>query len=386
MGEDMWAKFPREEFQQRRQRLMAVMRERELPLIVVTSPEDIYYLTGYNNQGHFAFTALVLGAGEPPALVARAMEAPTAAAQVPDCGFAGYDDNADPAVVLVDTIKRLDGVPESVGYQPSSMSFPITVWNRVRRRLPSAAWVDSTDLLLRLRAVHSDREIACIRAAAALSDQGMQAALGVIGYDVSEAEVAAAALHAMVSAGSDYPGFVPLVRSMDRVDHEHFAWSTRRLNADDTVFVELSAAVARYHAPLTRTVAVGGRLRSNAADIALAGHSAIRTAIQPGRTAEDIYRAWRGSVDAGLGAPNDRHHCGYLIGIGFPPSWVGGSAVLGLRPGNEMVLRPGMTFYVQSWVIRQQAGDHVVCDTVLVTDDGCELLTTTARGEAQPGG
>jgi hypothetical protein len=45
-----------------------------------------------------------------------------------------------------------------------------------------------------------------------------------------------------------------------------------------------------------------------------------------------------------------------------------------------------MTFYIQSWVIRQQAGDHVVCDTVLVTDDGCELLTTTAREGAQPGG
>jgi Xaa-Pro dipeptidase len=65
------AEFPRDEFQQRRQQLTAVLLERETPAIVVTSPEDIYYLTGYNNQGHFAFTALVLAAGGPPVLVAR---------------------------------------------------------------------------------------------------------------------------------------------------------------------------------------------------------------------------------------------------------------------------------------------------------------------------
>jgi Xaa-Pro dipeptidase len=111
----------------------------------------------------------------------------------------------------------------------------------------------------------------------------------------------------------------------------------------------------------------------------VAGQDAIRSAIGPDRTAEDVYRSWRACVDAALGVPNPRHHCGYLIGIGFPPSWVGGSAVLGLRPGNHTVLRPGMAFYIQSWVIKQRVGDHVVSDTVLVTDTGCEPLTTTPR-------
>ncbi|MBO0610532.1 M24 family metallopeptidase [Myceligenerans salitolerans] len=375
--------FPPEEFRQRRRNLLAAMAERELPVLVVTAPEDIYYLTGYNNQGHFAFTALVVAADGEPVLVARAMEAPTAAAQVPDCAFDGYGDDADPAAVLSSTIKQAGGPQEAVGYQGHSMTFPIAVWNRVRDSVPAQAWIDCTDLLVGLRAVHSDRELACIEAAARLSDLGMQAALDAVGAGVPEAEVAAAGLHAMIRSGSDYPGFVPLVRTMDRVDQEHLAWSTRRLRDTDTVFLELSAAVARYHAPLTRTVAVAGPPRSPAAaEIALVGHAAIRAAIRPGRTAEDIYRAWRDTVDADLGAPNDRHHCGYLIGIGFPPSWVGGNAVLGLRPGNTTVLRPGMTFYIQSWVIKQQVGDHVVCDTVLVTEDGCELLTTTSRGEA----
>jgi hypothetical protein len=40
------------------------------------------------------------------------------------------------------------------------------------------------------------------------------------------------------------------------------------------------------------------------------------------------------------------------------------------------------TLYVQSWVIKQAVGDHVVCDTVLVTDSGCEPLTTVPGSAA----
>jgi Xaa-Pro dipeptidase len=174
------------------------------------------------------------------------------------------------------------------------------------------------------------------------------------------------------------PVFVPLVRDAGRADQEHVAWSNRRLRNGEKVMVEMSAAVARYHAPLTRTVPVDRTCRADAAaEIAFAGQNAIRESMRPHCTADQVYRAWRSRVDAELGVPNPRHHCGYLIGIGFPPSWVGGSAVFGLRPGNETVLRPGMAFYIQSWVIGHRVGDHVASDTVLVTDTGCEALTTT---------
>jgi Xaa-Pro dipeptidase len=372
--------FPAEVFREHRGDLVGVMARHGLPVLVVTAPEDIYYLTGWNNQGHFAFTALVVAGDGTAVLVARAMEGPTAAVQAQGCSFVGFGDDTDPAVVLADAIRHVVGVPEAVGYQPRSLTFPIAIWQQTSRCLGSAGWVDFTDPLLELRAVHSDDEIACARAAAYLSDRGMQAALDVVADGVPEAEVAATIQKTIISAGSEYPGFVPLVRDAGRADQEHVAWSRRRLRAGQKVMIEMSAAVARYHAPLTRTVPVGDAPgRDAAAEIAVAGQDTIRSAIGPGRTAEDVYHAWRTCVDTELGVPNPRHHCGYLVGIGFPPSWVGGSAVLGLRPGNHTVLRPGMTFYIQSWVIKQRVGDHVVSDTVLVTDTGCEPLTTTPR-------
>lgn len=53
----------------------------------------------------------------------------------------------------------------------------------------------------------------------------MQAALDAVTPGVSEAEVAAEIQHTITAAGSDYPGFGPLVHTLDYADHEHVAWS-----------------------------------------------------------------------------------------------------------------------------------------------------------------
>jgi len=93
-----------------------------------------------------------------------------------------------------------------------------------------------------------------------------------------------------------------------------------------------------------------------------------------------VYAAWQEVVDRGLGHDRyRRHHCGYLTGIGFPPSWVGGSAVVGLRHDSVLVIRAGMVFHVLSWLFGQEPADYVISDTVLVTADGGEILTTTDR-------
>ena len=74
-----------------------------------------------------------------------------------------------------------------------------------------------------------------------------------------------------------------------------------------------------------------------------------------------------------------RHHCDYVVGLGFPPSWTGGSMVVGLRHDSDLVLRPGMVFHLLSWLIGTGRGDYFLSNTGLLTEDGCEVLTKTAR-------
>jgi Xaa-Pro dipeptidase len=52
---------------------------------------------------------------------------------------------------------------------------------------------------------------------------------------------------------------------------------------------------------------------------------------------------------------------------------------VGLRRESDLVVQAGMTFHVLSWLLAQGPVDYGVSDTALVTDDGCELLTSTPR-------
>lgn len=359
------------------------MRERGLDALLVSSPENIYYLTGLNHQGHFAFTALVLKAKGDCLLVTRAMERETLAGQVPDCEHVPFDDGEDPADAVARAIFGSSLGHGRIGVEKQTMSFPIHVWEGVVDNTPRVRWEDGSGVVDDIRAIKSPAEIDYIRQAAAISSHALQSGIGVAGAGVNEREVAAEVYRSMLTSGSEYPGAAPLIRTSDLLLHEHETWRDRVLRAGDGLFLELSGCVHRYHAPLTRMVYVGGAPNGvdAAAEIVLAGLDAIRDALRPGALTGEVYAAWQAVVDEALGHQDyRRHHCGYMIGIGFPPSWVGGSMVQGLRPGSELTVRPGMVFHLLPWLIGQEPADYVISDTVLVTDTGAaELLTSAAR-------
>jgi Xaa-Pro dipeptidase len=352
--------------------------------VCVTGPEDIYYLTGLNHQGYFAFTMLVLPLTGVPVIVAREMEATTLSVQLPWCLHYGYKDHEDPAAVAVAAIEAVLSAATAarVGVSKAGMWLPIGVWERVSAGLPQVIWEDTSELIARHRAVKSEAEIACVREAAAISSAAMLAGLDAVRVGVNARDIATAVYRTMIGHGSDYPGMAPFIRFRDALLQEHVTWPDREVVPGDSVFFELSASVERYHAPLTRMAYVGepadgtkvaGRIAADALDAATA-------ALVPGARSCDVYAAWQDVVNSGLGHDRyRRHHCGYQVGIGFPPSWVGGPAVVGLRSDSTWRVRAWMTFHVLSWLLDQEPADYVLSDTVLVTPEGGQLLTSVSR-------
>ena len=386
-----------EEQQARVAAVRADMDAAGLAAVCVTGPEDIYYLTGLNHQGHFAFTMLVLPLTGAPVIVARQMEATTLSVQVPWCLHHPFHDGEDPATAAATAIHAvlpapggsggvppgLDAAPSaSIGVDKAGIWLPIGIWERLTARLPQASWQDTSDLIARQRAVKSDAEVACVREAAAISSAAMLAGLDAVRVGANARDIATAVYHTMISRGSDYPAMAPFIRFRDALLQEHVTWPDRRVGPGDGVFFELSASVGRYHAPLTRMAYVGeppdgtevaGRIAADALD-------AVTAALVPGTRSCDVYAAWQQVVDSGLGHDRyRRHHCGYQVGIGFPPSWVGGPAVIGLRSDSTWQVQAGMTFHVLSWLLGQEPADYVLSDTVLVTPEGGQLLTTVSR-------
>jgi Xaa-Pro dipeptidase len=387
--------FTAEELADRVSRVRALLSsdEHDLDALVITSPENIYYLIGLTHQGYFAFTMLVLPREGEPSLLTRGMEAYTISQQAPDIDRVGYGDDEDPGTAAVRALRRLGIAGGRVGVDRSSMFLPAGVWEELEHGLPGIEWVDTSrtpstarrfraGLVDEVRLVKSDAEIDYIRKAASISDRAVAAGLAIAGEGVNEMDVAAAVYQEMILAGGEYPGFVPLIRSSETLLQEHTTWRDRRLEAGEKLFMELSGASARYHAPLTRMGYIGraGDGADKPQEAALAAFAAVVENLRPGVETGSVYDAWQEVVDEALGHGRlRRHHCGYSVGIGFPPSWVGSSTVLGIRRGGRVEVRAGMTFHVLSWITDPDLGDHFLSDTVIVGDVGSEVVTTAAH-------
>lgn len=376
--------FAPEEYRRRTDAVRRALADRGWQALVLASPENVGYLSGLDRVGHFAFTALVVPADGVPVLVARAMEEPTVAAQAPEAGLAGYGEDESPAEAVERALKEAGAAAGRVGVEKGAMSFPPRVWEGIAQRTPGVTWEDGTGVVDEIAAVKSGAELSVMRHAALLADRAIQSAIRIAGTGVSEREIGAEASRTMLSTGSDYPGIPPLVRSMRTVEYEHLTAGDRLLESGDGLLLELSACMHRYHAPLTRTVHIG-RVPAGAAaaaEISLEGLEAVRDALLPGARTGDAYAAWVRVLDRALGEGRyRRHNCGHLVGIGFPPGWFGGPAMLGLGPGGAVPVRPGMTFHIFSWLSGPRSpGDYVLSDTVVVTETGAQFLTSTDRG------
>ncbi len=370
------------EYQGRLAAVRARMAAQGLEVCLISTPENIFYLTGLEHWGYFAPHVLLVPAEGELVLVTRAMESVTIAHQVRNARFEGHADHETAADVVSRRLQERGGGAGRIGIERWSGGLPFGLAETLMRALSDADWRDITGLVDSLRMVKSPAEQACMRSAARVSDAAMTAAIEASRAGASERSVAAECQRAMILAGGTYPGFGPFIRPAARLGEEHTTWGDGVLAADDAVFLELSGCVRRYHAPMGRLVflqsAPPGAERM--AKVCLEAFEAVLEALRPGALARDVYAAWQRVVDAAGLSHYRRHHCGYLVGIGFPPSWTGGNRVTGLRHDSDLVIRTGMTFHILSWLMGTGHGDHFVSDTVLLTAHGPEVLTTVPRG------
>lgn len=373
--------FGREIYADRRAVAAAAVAEAGLDVLLVTIPENIYYLIGLDHFGYFAAHLLVVPAEGDPVLVARKMEHVTIGRDVPDLEFDGYGDHDDVAAHCLGVLGRVVPGANRIGLEESSLYLVPTVALALHRHFGENRIVDASELVTVQRLVQAPEELEVTRQAGAISDVMIQAATAAAGAGVTEREVAAAAVAAMMEAGGEPPAFWPFVRATSRFNEDHTTWTDYPLKGGDALFLELSGSIGRYHAPMGRVVFVGevdGGSR-RVSEVCLAAFDAARSAARPGVEAGQVYAAWQEVVDeAGL-AHYRRHHCGYATGIGFPPSWSGNGVPRALRPGSRAVLAEGMVFHLMSWMMETGHGDYFVSDPVVIAPEGGRRLTATPQ-------
>ena len=369
--------FPPAELEQRLAKTRQAMQDCGLDALVVSVPENIYYLTGLDHWGFFACHVLVVPLQGSMALACRAMERITVENQVDNAEFYGHADTEELADYVIDILSDRGLTSARLGIEKRSLFMTPRIYEMIIAGASTAEWTDGSGIIDELRLVKSPLEQEYTRKAAAAADAGTLAAVDAIHDGASDYEIAAECNRAMILAGSEYPGFGPFIRPTTRLGEEHTTWRGDVLHDGDAVFLEIGGAYRKYQAPMGRLVYIGAAPpgAEASADLAIRGMQAICDALKPGATAGEVYQAWKDVADGAGLLDYHRHHCGYMVSIGFPPSWTGGSMVTSLQPGSSRRLKAGMTFHAHSWFTNTEVADYFISNTVLLTDNGAENLT-----------
>lgn len=300
----------------------------------------------------------------------------------PDVKFYGHKDSETAVDEAIKVLADLNLDKAKLGLDFDTIYRSYTRTKELMDALPEATWVNCEELVGHLRHIKSPLEIAAMREAATISERMMEAAVRSARPGVSEREIAGEVFKEMAIAGGEPPSFGPFIRPKSRLGEEHGTWGSEMLADDDRLFVELAGSYARYHAPMGRFVYLDPpKDYQRVQKICTEAFQAVLETMRPGAKADDVYQAWQKVVnEAGL-SDYKRHHCGYMTGMTFPPTWMEDAhiKVVSLREGSDFVLQAGMTFHVLSWLVGSRAGDYFVSDTVLVTENGGEALTTTSH-------
>ena len=205
----------------------------------------------------------------------------------------------------------------------------------------------------------------------------MQAAAEHCRAGITEHALAANVGKVLAEEGGEYAGLPLFLSSGARTYIRHAVPSDKIIVKGDNVLVEHTGVVCRYAGPLFRTFSVGeptSTLRAHST-VAREMLDALIGTLRPGLTSHEANEAAVAAASEGGADPGVLKRAGYSVGLNFPPDW-GEGVFLDLHTGDESVLEPGMVFHLPQ---AMRVGDNpptAISETVLITESGCEVLTS----------
>jgi Xaa-Pro aminopeptidase len=342
-----------------------------LDCLVVSSSVNVTYLSGFTGDS----SVLVLTA-------ARAI-------LVSDPRYTGQIADESPDLethIRAPTRKLLEAVADVLkglgctcaGFESSAVT--VAEFEFLSGLTPEVTWKPGTDRVEGLRMVKDEVELAEVREAVDIAERAFAVLRALLRPDDREKDLADGLESALRKAGGLGACFLPIVAVGERAALPHCPPTQKRVAEAGLLLVDWGATGPRhYKSDLTRVLDTrknssfppDPRLEEVHAVVLRAQQAALR-AIRPGAVARDVDAAAR-AVIAGAGFGDYfSHGLGHGIGLQVHEAPA-------IRPNSDVVLAPGMVFTVEPGIYLPGWGGVRIEDDVLVTPDGCEVLTKVPR-------
>lgn len=379
----------------RLEKLRAKMQENNVNCVLIFGSRNVYYFSGTSQYG-----CLLVPLDDDPVLLVRVN---IEIAKKESCikNMLELKDTSN----IGDILSELSLDKGRIGIEEKLIS--LALYKRINDILPKANFFDMTNDFYELRMIKDREEIEQIRKAAGFTNACHKRAKEIVTAGMQENELAAEVEYAMRKAGnegfifhrrwgasmfhgmlasgpniatiSDYGAFTITGKGLSPA--YPYGASHRKIRKGEPVVIDYVGCAGGYHCDEARTY-VAGKAERKLQDIfdflKKVEENAFET-IRPGVSVSKIYDSARKVIEHTIYKNNFMgfgKYVGKYVGHGLgleidePP-------IIG--PNNQISVRAGMVIALEPKIMIPKYGGAALEDTILVTENGLEIITKTER-------
>ena len=334
--------------------------------MLVTDEINVRYLSGFTGDSSYLLVqrgnAMILSDGRYETQIAE--QCPTLAVAI-----------RPPGQLMPDLLRTVAGElgNQRIGIEACHVS--VAAMGQMQADCPNVQWIETSDVVERLRMIKDAGEIAITRQAVEIAEACFGAMIDELDTQWTERAIAFELESKMRALGAEGVSFPPIVAAGPAGALPHYQPSDTVLGDAATLLIDWGACYRGYASDLTRTLH-----RSHASDrfrrayqVVLEAQLAAIEAIRPGVTASEVDAAAR-HVLAREGMDEAfKHGLGHGTGLQIHESPRMSSV-------SEETLVSGMIITVEPGVYFEGDFGIRIEDDILVTDQGREVLSRLPKG------
>jgi Xaa-Pro aminopeptidase len=364
----------------RRDSVRHALIEEGLDALLVSQPINVTYLTGFTGES----SHLVLGRDR-AILVSDSRYTEQILEESPGLDAAIRPPAQTLYQATADVIGKLGY--GNIGFESSH--FTVAEFQTLSELSKTVSWKGAADRVERRRAVKDDSEVAAIREAIDIAARAFAAFRALLRPEDREKDLSDAMEGFVRRCGGRCSSFPTIVAAGERAALPHAPPTDRTVGGARMLLVDWGACgplyksdltrvlVPRKNAPLSQAAEVHRTDADRVAaiyDVVLRAQEAAIRQVRPGVRGTEVDAAARAVIAEAGYAEYFGHGLGHGIGLQVHEAPA-------LRPRSDAVLSPGMVATIEPGIYIPGWGGIRIEDDVLVTADGCEVLTRAVPKE-----
>jgi len=375
--------FADEEFENRTLRAQEIMHRYELDGILLTTPQNIRYFTGYDSQFWESPTrpwfVIVPLSGKPIAIVPEIGESEFKKTWLDEIKTWPSPRPEDEGVSLLKS--NLENVKKTFGQiglelgSEMALRMPISDFLKLKE-VVGTNLVDGSNAIWDMRMIKTNEELKKIKFICSIASDAYNALPSTLSIGNTEREAVHKLKIDILNRGADSVPFMPGISGQGGVSQIVCGPTDRILDDGDILFIDTGSTFDGYFCDFDRNYAFG-RVASDVEKVYQilwqATEIGIKTAI-PGATTNDIFNAMNKVIQDGGTIGNNVGRLGHGLGLQLtePPSHRLGEKTV-IKENMVLTIEPAMEYAPGKMIVHEE--------NIIIQQDGAELITKRAPKE-----